>query len=58
MSIDCTVDVNEHGRQSNFTHYQEKKNNIAALHFTVTIGSLKMSITHTLKRWSWNQPIN
>jgi len=46
-------DVNEHERLSNCTHKtQTKERNrdfIAVLHFTVTVGSSIMSISHTLK---------
>ena len=45
--------VNEHERLSNCTHKtQTKERNrdfIAVLHFTVTVGSSIMSISHTLK---------
>jgi hypothetical protein len=47
------MDVNEHERLSNCTHKtQTKERNrdfIAVLHFTVTVGSSIMSISHTLK---------
>jgi hypothetical protein len=47
------MDVNEHERLSNCTHMtQTKERNrdfIAVLHFTVTVGSSTMRITHTLK---------
>jgi hypothetical protein len=55
------MDVNEHERLSHFTlRYKFKWINsafihMAVLHFTVTVGSLTMRITHTLK-WVWSGP--
>jgi len=50
------MDVNEHERLSNITLSINKETNstfIAVLHFTVTVGSSTMSISHTLK-CVWN----
>jgi len=47
------MDVNEHERLTNITlrHKLKYRNStfIAALHFTVTVGSSTMNITNTLK---------
>jgi hypothetical protein len=53
------MDVNEHERLSNITlrHKLKQRNSafIAVLHFTVTVCSSTMSITHTI-RWMKNGP--
>ena len=43
------MDVNEHKRLSNFTLRYTLKEKNSAFYFSVTEGSSKMGITHTLK---------